>query len=346
MGYSDNYTISVPYSGSVSYPASENGGSTSYSGTVSVDITVYVNSDPFDNSVHRFNNSVDALTGSVVAMNAAQCAAIKLTAEEITAHLNNGFFDVINSELSQQIVALGNEMASGLVLLTEQGRAVSQKKDAMEGDYNRISSRYVSVFTELDNECHKRIYELDKPAFRLAEKVQRELLSETSGNAVALNLLGIEEVSSSKTLVLISSMKRKALDVLKTLHDYITQESKISSLVESVLFNEAVESNVSIGIPVIWSESDGDIGLNRECFIPGCIDHNGKQAITGKVDQFCQSSSGWKEPCKADKEALTKEFNTLAESHYANADGETDQRVYNTMLSLWQNSQLLFTKGA
>ena len=55
MSYSRNYstTIAVHYSGSVSYPASEHGGSVSYSGTAyeTVNVEVRVDTDPFDASV-------------------------------------------------------------------------------------------------------------------------------------------------------------------------------------------------------------------------------------------------------------------------------------------------------
>ena len=351
MSYTRNYSGSVHYSGSVSYPASQNGGSVSYSGSVPVSITINVNTVPFDGSVNRFNNSVNVLTGSVVAMKAAQCAAIKKTAKEVSAAIINGFFGTVSTELSQQIQALDSAMKAGLGLLLEQGKAVDGTKNVMENDYNRISSRYVRLFEDLDNECYKRIYALDKTCFNLSEKVQKELLSESTGNTAAMNLLGIEEVSSSKNLVFVSSLNRKVLDVLSTLHDYITQESRINTLVNSLLDNEKIGENIPLNIPAIWSESDtleggsANAGVNRECFVPEYIDQQSKQALTEKVNMFCSDSSGWENIGNAEKESLNKEFNVLAEARYANAAGEEDRRVYKTMLSLWQNSQLHSLQG-
>jgi len=347
MSYTRSYSRSVPYSGSVSYPPSDKGGRTSYNGSVDVSITINVDTDPFDSSVKRFNKSVNVLTGSVVAMNAAQCAAIHQTATEVSAALINGFFGTIKTELSQQIQALDSAMKAGLGLLLEQGKAVDDKKNVMEGDYNRISSRYIRLFDDLDNECYKRIHALDKQSFNLSEKVQKELLSESDCNTAAMNLLGIEEVSSSKALVFVSSLNRKTLNVLKALRDYITQESKINSLVNSLLFNEEISENVPVNIPVIWVESDmleGGAGgtADHKCFIPEYIDQQSKRALTEKVNTFClhSSSSDWENIGKTEKESLNKEFNILAEACYANAEGVEDQRVYKTMLSLWQNSQL------
>lgn len=352
MSYSNNYRANVQYSGSVSYsyPASQNGGSGTahYSGTIPVNVTVDVNTDPFDGSVNRFNTSIDVLGGSVAAMNAAQCAAILKTAQDVSASLINGFFGTINTELSQQLQALDSAIKAGFALIQEQGKAVTDKKNVMEEDYNRISSRYVKLFADLDNECYKRIYALDKQSFNLAEKVRQELLSESSSNATAMNLLCINEVSSSKALIFVSSLNKKTLDVLKAIHDYISQESKINSLIESFLVNDEVDENISLFVPVIWSERDmlESNSASQECFIPEYFDQQRKAEMSEKVNTFCSgvSQSAWKAVEEPEKESLNKELNMLAELRFAKTDNETDQRVYKTMLSLWQNTELLSLK--
>jgi len=347
MSYSTQHHASIPYSGyvSYSYPASQSGGSGSahYSGSVSVNVTINVDTQPFDGSVSHFNRTVDVLTGSVVAMKAAQCAAINQTATDVSTTVINGFFGTIRMELSQQLQALDSAIKATYGLLLEQGKAVTEKKDVMEGDYNRIASRYVRLFEDLDKECYKRIYELDKRSFLLSEKVQKELVSDTSKNAAALNLLEIEETSSSKSLLLVSSLNRKVLEVLHTLHNYITQESSINSLVNSFLFNEEVGENIPHYAPVVFTESDTLEGnsAKQENFVPVYFDEGKKQAIADKARAFCSGSqSAWKGIAEQEREAINKEFNTLAEAGFSGSHDETEQRVYQTMLSLWQNSKL------
>jgi len=348
MSYSQNYSGSVHYSGSVSYsyPASENGGSGTahYSGTVPVYVTINVNTTPFDGSVNKFNRSVDILTGSVVAMNAAQCTAIQKTGKEISETFINGFFGTINSELSQQIQALDIAVKATLGKIMEQSKAVSDKKKQMEFDYNGISSRYLGHFENLDIECYKRILALDKQSFTLSEKVQKVLLSETPSSTAALNLLGIEEMASSKTFILISSLKRKTLDVLQTLHDYISQELRINTAVNSFLFNENIADKTLFYIPVIWIESDmlEDTSVKQESFLPDKIADHEKQAISEKTGFFCSglSQNAWEAMPETEKETLNKELMTLAESSFSNLDDETEQRIYRTMLSLWKDSKL------
>jgi len=347
MSYRQNYSGSVSYSGSVpySYPASQNGGSGTahYSGSVPVNITINVNTEPFDGSVNHLNRSVDVLTGSVVAMNAAQCAAIQQTAKEVSGTIISGFFGTIKTELSQQLQALDSAIKATFGLLVQQGKAVTAKKDVMEGDYNRISSRYVSLFTDLDNECHKRIYALDKQSFILSEKMQKEL-RESSSNTTALNLLNIEEITSSKTLMFISSLNRKAHEVLQTLHEYITQETRMNALINSLLSNDEIDENIPFFIPIVWTESDmleGD-NVKHETFIPDYMSQQENMAIVEKTDSFCSgiSQSEWKSITEAERKALNREFNTLAEFSFAGLDDETEQRIYKTMLSLWQNANM------
>jgi len=350
MSYSNSYSTSVSYSGSVSYsyPKSESGGSGTayYSGNIPINVVITVNTEPFDGSVARFNSSIAALGGSVAAMNVAQCAAIQQTAREVSESLINGFFGTINSELSQQLQALDSAIKSGFAMIQDLGKAVADKKNVMEGDYNRITSRYIKIFADLDNECYKRVYALDNQSFALSQKVQEQLLSEPASNAAAANLLSIEEVSFSKTLVFVSSLNRKALEVLKTLREYITQEAKMNNLIDSFLHDEETADNTPLCVPVIWSESDMLQGgaPNRECFIPGYLGPQEQQAISEKVNMFCAGTSAWKTAGETERESLSREFNSLAESCFANAEEETDQRIYRTMMSLWQGADLALLK--
>lgn len=347
MSYRRNYRASVPYSGRVSYsyPASQNGGSgtASYSGEIAVNVAINVNTDPFDGSVHNCNKTIDALTNSVVVMNAAQCAAIQETTQKVSKSLISGFFGAIKTELSQQLQALDSAIKAGLGLIHEQGKAVSAQKSVMEIDFNRISSRYIALFANLDEECYKRIYALDKNAFMLSEKAQKQLLSEQTSDSAALSALEMQEEASSKTLLLISNLNRKAKQVLKTLHEYITQESRVTALVDSFLFNEARQEKTQAHVPALWVECD-DIGGTaeyHETFAPDYLGQTQKERVAEKTSAFCSAASSWRSISAEEKEALHRAFTLLAEKHFETKTGDAQRRVYKTMLSLWQNSDVL-----
>src|ERR1035441_6607904 len=107
MSYRRSYNTSISLSGSetVSYPASEHGGTTTaywqHTEPISIDITV--DTEPFDSSVQSCNGHVLALGAAVGVMNTAQCAAIQQGAAQVSASLQKGFFGTIKTELGAQM---------------------------------------------------------------------------------------------------------------------------------------------------------------------------------------------------------------------------------------------------
>jgi hypothetical protein len=97
---------SVPYS--ASYPASEHGGTISGHANWSeeVTITIQVDTSSFDHSVSTIKHHIDGLTTAVVATEAAQIAERVRSADEIGQSVTSGFFQLIGSEIAQQMVAL------------------------------------------------------------------------------------------------------------------------------------------------------------------------------------------------------------------------------------------------
>jgi hypothetical protein len=331
--------------------------SVSYSGITSAEIVIHVDTGPFDSSVARVNGHVDVLTGAVVAMNAAQVAAINQTAEEVSGSLINGFFGTIKAEISQQLQALDSAVKAVFGLITEQGKAVTQKKDQMETDFNRISSRYIELFRNLDAECYKRIYALDRPAFHLSEKIQKKLISETVSGEGAKNFIAIHEEASSKTMLLASSLLKRAEEVIKTLFSYITQETRLTALVDSFVENKQIKEKTALLIPVVFTESDAledsGNGQNYDCFLSGAVSGNEKSMISERIDAYCrnESSSRWKKPDESSGDLLDREFRLLAEKEFAeNTDisenAVNNRRIYDRLIEMWNSRDFLVLTGS
>lgn len=136
MSYKRVLHSSVDYRKSitVSYPASEHGGSkqATVEGTIPIDITVHVDTNAFDSSISRCNGQIVALTDSVVVMNSAQCEAIAESARNISDHITGGFFSMIKSEISQNMAALFGKITSGIGLILEKVRFIQQQRAIME----------------------------------------------------------------------------------------------------------------------------------------------------------------------------------------------------------------------
>ena len=174
MSYTRHFskTITVHYSGSVSYPASQSGGTKSYSGSTkeTIHFNVTVDTDPFDESGEHQKDGVDLLTGSVAATEAAQVSSIRENSARIGQTIISGFFKTVKSDISQQITELRTRTDALLVQLNELAKRCNDKRRQMGVDYQRISSRYSKIFDDLNKELDNRIHSIDEPVFRLTRQ--------------------------------------------------------------------------------------------------------------------------------------------------------------------------------
>jgi hypothetical protein len=309
-----------------------------YRDVVPLDITIDVITEPFDHSVDHCNDSIDVLTGAVVGMKASQCAAISQTAAEVSQTIINGFYGTIKTEISQQMQALDSAVKAGLGLIMEQGKAVGNQKSIMESDYGRIGSRYISLFKDLDEECKKRIYALDKPAFRLSEKVQQKLIHETGTDESAKNMLVNSEEASSKLMILVSRLARKTQDIIATLGSYISQEKRYTSQLNSLLDNESIGEKAPLLLPLIHVESDALEGAGEDIALYASEKAKDREDMFEKVKTFCAdgSSSLWEPMSVDERELVGKEFTVIAESF--GQESTESKRIYDTLMGLWTKS--------
>jgi hypothetical protein len=219
----------------------------------------------------------------------------------------------------------------------------------MEGDYNRISSRYVTLFGDLDTECHKRIMALDRPAFELSEKVQKKLILDSISSESARNFVATQEESSSRGMLLVSGFYRKVRDVMRTLHQYITQETRLTSLINSSLGNDKIAEAAVLLIPVIFTESDmlEGSGTAGGCFASDFLGGDKKVSVSERIGDYCNDPGlSWAEGEAAEREHLNREFLALGEEEFGGEDDAQDggvlserRRVYDTLINLWQESK-------
>lgn len=146
-----------------------------YEGEVYKDILVniQVDTEPFDESIESCVNHVDALTGSVVATEAAQIASIHSKAKQIGNTVVEGFFSTVKFEISTQIVELKKRVEALLLDMNEKQKRLLDLKKQMEKDYRRTAENYTNIFTDLNQELENRVHALDQPVFSAATDMYR-----------------------------------------------------------------------------------------------------------------------------------------------------------------------------
>ena len=345
MSYSKTYNGSVAYSGSVSYtysyPASEHGGSGSgtahYSGQVPVSVNLYVDTDPFDSSVADCSHSVRTLNGAVVAMNSSQVASIAKSANEVSSHIISGFFNMIGSELSQNMVALAAKFKAVFELLTTKSSTLEKQQVVMQDDYSRISDRYNKVFQNLDEELEKRVVALDKNVFEISKRVQGEQLHSEASKKVTKFLIGVNEDEIVQQQLIIANAKARVLQAMDGLAQNVVQENAYSNKVNSIVTEKNCNSGEENYIPVIYTESSS---LNSDMVDYNCVSNPKSSDSIQKINETVKSyfvSNYSNTNTEYERKQINEAFSLIAEREFQNLTDEKSRRVYEVLTKLKEN---------
>lgn len=338
MSYTRRFTkdITVHYSGSVSYPASQNGGSTSYSGSTTETIVfdVLVDTDPFDSEVHNVNKHVDLLTGSVVATEAAHVKTIYDTTTEIGDTIISGFFKTVKSDISQQITELKTRAEALLMQLNKLAIRCNDKKRQMGEDYQRISSRYAKIFTDLNNELENRIHSIDEPIF-LAASSMDEIGSKTGGkDQVSTVSVSAGEHARVHSMLAANIAKRQAVNAIEKGRKFLHAQYETDRILDKCLRPGGQAEILSSPFCVM----DGVTGpgtTNREVFTSPLLENESGEQLAQHLDD-----KEWNGAVKQyDAEAIGGYFRSEVAQIMQNADNEHDRRVAALTSSLFDLSK-------
>lgn len=291
-------TIAVHYSGTVSYPPSEDGGTVSYSGTEYEDVVVSINVDTnsFDGSVRQCKGKVDLLTGAVAASEAAQVASIRQSSRKIGKSIIRGFFKTVASDISQQIAELRNRIDSTLLHLQATGQRCMEKRQQMSVDYNRLKQRYTQIFDDLDNELRNRIHELDKAVFAFKQTGDGNALRTLTDDLVGTAAISATESRLLEAQISASMMKKRAMDTIQSAAGFIDRQQA---------------NDRALGKTMLAEDGSGVV------YVPVCLFevHNGG----GITDHMLFQPDGMQ---PIDEETLREGFNQLPPSNAPRSDAD------------------------
>ena len=275
MSYNQSFKkqISCHYSGSksVSYPASEHGGTMTvdYHGTAyeDVEVNIHVNTSSFDNSVAECNEHVNGLTVSVGAMNVAQCISIEKNADKVSNTIIKGFFHTVRTDLSTQKAELEQKVDAKLVLLRQQAETLREKQKTMADDYARTTARYQKLFNDLNNELSVRIHEVDQPVFNFVKEVDaqsdRMLHTDMIQTAVTMS----KESSILQAQISSATVKHHAFEAMNQAQNFLVSKAKSERTIQESCIDGAGNDCYLIPVCYMQTESDNKC-IRKECFVP------------------------------------------------------------------------------
>jgi hypothetical protein len=250
MSYSRSYHRNIKVTNSktvtVHYPPSSSGGyltkAVLYEEDVPVDINIEVDTNPFDSSVNSCNNTINTLTGSVVATESAQVNSIEKNSKNIAETIIKGFFKNINFELTSQISELTQKINAHIIHLNELSKRLIDKQKQMEIDYNRTSKRYNKIFDDLNNELANRVMELDKPIFYFKKVADTQLDRKSDNDLVSSIAVSGAENGNLQAYILCSKTKNRALDTINKANNFLKEQSCLNLNINKSMLNENVNA--------------------------------------------------------------------------------------------------------
>lgn len=323
MSYSQSFSkrISVDYSGSINYPASEEGGTIEYSGTEyeDVQVNIDVETTAFDNSVAHCNSSVNVLTGAIVATELAQITSINNNAKQVGSTIVEGFFKTIRSEISQQISELSYRIEANLMHLHEMAKRCIEKQRQMESDYNGISNRYLRIFDDLNNELSNRIYELDKPAF-IFEKQGEISKTRTSENDL-VTTVAVSGAEGGNLLVRISASfaKRRAMDTIGKANTFLIKQKRLYDTINLSMLKDSVAAIQYIPVCLIEMHNE-DSQIDRNLYQPQFLP---EMRASELIPDFQEKV--WNNFSKESINHIHRYFNSEVNNRYSGSDTHTSR---------------------
>lgn len=347
MSYRRSYTARIPVTlrGTVSYPASSTGGikSVSLSDNVPVYVDIDVETTPFDSSVYNSALTVDGLTGSVAAMNAAQCASISANSREISTHLTDGFYSMIRTDISMKQSENFSELQSRIALLVELNKDVISAHERMEADVARLRRHYGEIFKGLNEDLEKRIKELDKPAFDLGEKAKRQLLIDPATSLGAATAEAISDTDQMAGRISVARLKKLISSAISDISGSVKKSLSYKNKIEHILSTS--ENGKTEYVPVIYARSESETSRKFSYYAPRMKDI---ESVLSYVSQYVVTAGDekWSRINAEEQGNIDREFTNLVEAHSQNRtnNDEYNSRVHAEILKLWNRNKVTMTE--
>ncbi len=298
------------------------------------DLNFSVDTNPMAQTIDSVRGHVNGVTSAVVGMGEAIIATEREASQTICQNVDNGFYIMVKSQISQKAVAAYTEMSAKSMTLVQLAKALSNIQRQMESDYNMISSRYAKLFRSLNKALETRIRELDRPAMKLAE-IRKNIVFDRLKDDSSMLLSSSGEVIAVKETALSGKLKQKTKDTLETLEETVFEKESYTQRVESILVKQHNAENDLAYLPALFLATESL--LNNEDIIESVFTVESSvfpnsTPIAGELSRVAGNLM-WKSVDKDERNAISNEFIKLCEDKISN------ERVSKEMMRLFGQSE-------
>lgn len=286
--------------------------------------------------IHTVNNHVNATTTAVVGMQAAVIKAQADGADHVCRKVNQGFYALIHSQISQKMATLQSKVNAHLLRLNQQRKQLLAIRQRMERDYQMLSARYIKTFNSLNSNLRQRITEVDRPVILFAT-TEAEKVTNRSNQLISTVPVGQEESVRTSQTVTSSNLKYRAAKAIKSIEGFIADSNRLKAITDRILLPRPVAAGTAtMAVPVCVAESNIDAGGNTQTQVVVSeigIGRESRQAIETRVSAaFRDGSMQWSPAGEPDTETA---------NYFRQAVGSSGlpQRVCETMLRMFERSR-------
>jgi len=281
--------------------------------------------------IGKVADHVNATTTAVVAMKGAVIAAEKEASDHVCNKVNQGFYTMIRSQISQKMAKLQSDVDSWLLQLSQQHKQLQSIRTRMERDYNMLLGRYVKLFNSLDNNLKQRVAELDRPTMSFALGDVSHISNRSNLLTATVPIGQMESVMQSQK-ILASNVKYQGMKVINSMKNFLTDYNEQQQLTSTILLS-GMAKNSCLAVPVLIMETSIDksgttvenVFINETGLTPAM--QNGiRNAVTSTMDSF-----RWGNYSPADVETKSQYVKLVDSS-------QLPDRVKNMMKNLFQSS--------
>lgn len=320
MGFLKSYKETVSKTVSVPYEASNKGGTKSVTVDIPVEINLHFNTDPFSESVKSCENDITLLTEAVTATEQVEVRIKEESSLRVADSIVNGFFSYIRSEISQQVTELVQVAESKQIVLKELIKRSASVKNQMERDYNRISSRYIKVFQDLNKELSYRVYELNKYVFSFESETNNHKVRALSSDLI--NVIAVFGAECSNLISKISSSvtKKRAYDTITKAKNFILTQKILYNTIQDNIVND--ERSGDVVVPICFIESyNNPNSYERKIYPQEYLEQKGGDEVWKDIImQISSEDIKWEPISQEDKNNIALYFENELEKRVKQGD--------------------------
>lgn len=291
-----------------------------------------IDTNPMASVMTSVSANVVGVTGAVVAMQSAVVSEEKQAAKNICENVDNGFYMLMKSQLSQKMAACSSTMSSKLLVMKKYRSDIERMKNIMQSDYNRIYRRYYKQFNSLNKALESRVHELDKVAVEVSVIYKR--FSETQKDNSSGLFLCSDEANTVNVKEVQATVKNKTNKALDAMAENVSSSINYNKKVEHILKDSSVPDKLDTFVPALLTEGMSMFDKNNfisNVYLPKSVNLPNSEFISSQMQQ-ADSNFEWREVTKSEKEQIKSQFVKEMEKQ------NVDERVSKEMRRLFDES--------